>query len=236
MLDRGPGEVNESSGVSDKVAECPKSGEWLNPPAPWGKGHSAGGIRPLHGDAEVSSPRTFTVAGARSSGWHCPCLTFRYGHQLGGTRVETTAQSKNVLLLATEQKVYGFDLVETFRVAIGRHDSNDLCFDSRNVSNYHAEILNEAHGLTLRDLGSTNGTFVNGERVRERKLAHGDQLKIGNNEIRVRLTTSDDEANDVSALEDDQIGRQGEFGKADGNGAMTVRRLLLDNGAGALVQ
>jgi hypothetical protein len=69
-------------------------------------------------------------------------------------------ESQNVLLLATEKKVYGFDLLETFRVAIGRHDSNDLRFNSRNVSNYHAEILIELDGLVLHDLGSTNGTYV----------------------------------------------------------------------------
>ena len=34
--------------------------------------------------------------------------------------------AQNVLLLATEKKVFGFDLLEVFRVAIGRHDSNDL--------------------------------------------------------------------------------------------------------------
>jgi pSer/pThr/pTyr-binding forkhead associated (FHA) protein len=73
-------------------------------------------------------------------------------------------ETQNHLLLATEKKVFGFDLLETFRVAIGRHDSNHLCFNSSNLSKYHAEILNEAEGLVLRDLGSTNGTYVNEER------------------------------------------------------------------------
>jgi pSer/pThr/pTyr-binding forkhead associated (FHA) protein len=81
------------------------------------------------------------------------------------------AESQNVLLLSTEKKVFGFDLLETFRVAIGRHDSNDLRFNSRNVSNYHAEILIEPDGLVLHDLGSTNGTYVNEERVRRRSSA-----------------------------------------------------------------
>jgi predicted component of type VI protein secretion system len=95
------------------------------------------------------------------------------------------------LLLATENKVFGFDLLETFRVAIGRHDSNDLRFISRNVSNYHAEILIEPEGLVLHDLGSTNGTYVNEERVRRRKLSHGDRIRIGSNEITVKLTTGE---------------------------------------------
>ena len=94
----------------------------------------------------------------------------------------------NVLLLATEKKVFGFDLLETFRVAIGRHDSNDLAFNSKNVSNYHAEILNEGDSLVLHDLGSTNGSYVNEERVKRRRLNHGDRIRIGNNEITVKLT------------------------------------------------
>ena len=48
---------------------------------------------------------------------------------------QVTAADANMLILATEKQVFGFDLLETFRVAIGRHDSNDLSFDSRNVSN-----------------------------------------------------------------------------------------------------
>lgn len=99
--------------------------------------------------------------------------------------------AQNVLLLATEKKVFGFDLLETFRVAIGRHDSNDLAFNSRNVSNYHAEILNEGDAIVLHDLGSTNGSYVNEERVKRCNLQHGDRIRIGNNEITVRLTNGD---------------------------------------------
>ena len=102
-----------------------------------------------------------------------------------------TAADANMLILATEKQVFGFDLLETFRVAIGRHDSNDLSFDSRNVSNYHAEILCEADALILHDLGSTNGSYVNEERVKQRKLQHGDRIRIGNNEITVKLTSED---------------------------------------------
>lgn len=105
--------------------------------------------------------------------------------------VETATEAQNVLLLATDKKVYGFDLLETFRVAIGRHESNDLRFNSRNVSNYHAEILVEPEGLVLHDLGSTNGTYVNEERVRRRRLSQGDRIRIGGNEIAVRLTNAE---------------------------------------------
>lgn len=92
----------------------------------------------------------------------------------------------SLLVLVTESQVYAFDLSLTFRVAIGRHESNELQLDSRTVSNYHAEILNENGRLLVRDLGSTNGTFVNAERVREQRVASGDHIRIGSHQLTVQ--------------------------------------------------
>jgi FHA domain/Domain of unknown function (DUF4388) len=140
----------------------------------------------------------------------------------------TVAEAQNVLLLATEKKVFGFDLLETFRVAIGRHDSNDLRFNSRNVSNYHAEILVEPEGLVLHDLGSTNGTYVNEERVRRRRLGHGDRIRIGGNEITVRLTTADG-AKDMPPLAAPTLPAEGTFRRAGtDDGGLVLRQLLLN--------
>ena len=118
------------------------------------------------------------------------------------------AAEENVLLLATEKKVFGFNLLETFRVAIGRHDSNDLAFNSRNVSNYHAEILIEGDDIVLHDLGSTNGSFVNEDRVKRRKLRHGDRVRIGNHEITVRLANGNGAPKEPVLAE---VPRQGSF-------------------------
>ena len=134
-----------------------------------------------------------------------------------------TAAGANMLILATEKQVFGFDLLETFRVAIGRHDSNDLSFDSRNVSNYHAEILCEADALVLHDLGSTNGSYVNEERVKRRKLQHGDRIRIGNNEITVKLTNEDAKDPEASTP---SVPTNGSFQRA-GPGS-TARELLLN--------
>ena len=135
-------------------------------------------------------------------------------------------ESQNVLLLATEKKVFGFDLLETFRVAIGRHDSNDLRFNSRNVSNYHAEILIELDGLVLHDLGSTNGTFVNEERVRRRKLSHGDRIRIGSNEITVKLTNG--EGAKEAEPQTPAIPAKGEFGREESaEQGLTLKKLLM---------
>lgn len=92
-----------------------------------------------------------------------------------------------VLQLATERQVHAFDLAETFRVSVGRHHANDVQLRSNRVSNYHAEILNEVDGLMLRDMGSTNGTYVNDESIRLQRINTGDRIRIGNFQITVRL-------------------------------------------------
>lgn len=66
---------------------------------------------------------------------------------------------------------------ETLR--IGRLEDNDLVFDNPYISRYHAEILVEGSRYVLRDLGSTSGTFANGERISRRSLKDGDSIRLG---------------------------------------------------------
>lgn len=71
--------------------------------------------------------------------------------------------------------------LDAARVTIGKADGNDVIVASdAAVSRLHAAL--EPYGATwcIRDLGSRNGTFVNGERViSERALHHGDEIRIG---------------------------------------------------------
>jgi pSer/pThr/pTyr-binding forkhead associated (FHA) protein len=66
------------------------------------------------------------------------------------------------------------------RLTIGRVEGVDLVLDDKGCSRRHCEIVKEAAGFVLRDLGSSNGTQVNGEKVTERTLADGDTIRIGN--------------------------------------------------------
>ena len=69
-------------------------------------------------------------------------------------------------------------------VVIGRLSSCDIPLGDPQVSRRHAEVRRDPEGFTVFDLGSTNGTVVNGAPVRERRLADGDELRIGSATIR----------------------------------------------------
>ncbi|HVN28004.1 MAG TPA: FHA domain-containing protein, partial [Candidatus Binataceae bacterium] len=65
-------------------------------------------------------------------------------------------------------------------LSIGAADSNDLVLAHKSVSGRHAEIRRMRDGCIVRDLGSTNGTYVNGKRIEgEQVLRPGDELRFG---------------------------------------------------------
>jgi pSer/pThr/pTyr-binding forkhead associated (FHA) protein len=64
------------------------------------------------------------------------------------------------------------------RVTIGRLAHNLLQIDEPSVSSHHAEIFFKAGRYHLQDSASTNGTFVNGERVTNAMLRSGDDLRF----------------------------------------------------------
>jgi hypothetical protein len=63
--------------------------------------------------------------------------------------------------------------------SIGRTADNQIVVPIREVSRRHAEIVLDEGGYLIRDLGSPNGTFVNGERVTEHRLDDGDRIALG---------------------------------------------------------
>jgi LPXTG-motif cell wall-anchored protein len=72
------------------------------------------------------------------------------------------------------------DFEQVDRVTVGRAEDNDIVLDHPLVSRYHALIEKMGARFRLRDLGSTNGVFVNGTRIQnEAWLADGDSITIG---------------------------------------------------------
>jgi two-component system cell cycle response regulator len=80
--------------------------------------------------------------------------------------------------------IYGMDLGKKYNVdqpamIIGRSSKSEIQVDQESVSRNHAKIINTGKSIILRDLGSTNGTYVNDELIDEYVLRDGDFIKIG---------------------------------------------------------
>lgn len=66
------------------------------------------------------------------------------------------------------------------RATVGRAEDNDIVVPDSSVSSRHGEILLNGKNIDLVDLGSTNGTFVGGERVERAAIKPGGKFKFGN--------------------------------------------------------
>lgn len=71
-------------------------------------------------------------------------------------------------------------LVDKPILLFGRHEECDVQLNSKKVSRRHCCVAQVNDYLVVRDLGSTNGVRINGQRVAEGKLLPGDELQIGN--------------------------------------------------------
>ncbi|MEJ8809496.1 FHA domain-containing protein [Variovorax ureilyticus] len=74
--------------------------------------------------------------------------------------------------------------ITTTPFVIGRSDASDLVLDNQLVSRSHAVFEMVGAAMTIRDLHSHNGTYVNGERRQSVALNNGDEIKIGSYQIR----------------------------------------------------
>jgi hypothetical protein len=72
--------------------------------------------------------------------------------------------------------------------SLGRAEDNDVVVDDQLVSRHHAVIKQEAGRFVIADLGSTNGTFVDGRRTQERILTGGDGIEMGGTTFLFDLT------------------------------------------------
>ncbi|MDT5121480.1 MAG: hypothetical protein QOC96_962 [Acidobacteriota bacterium] len=98
-----------------------------------------------------------------------------------------------------------FSLLEA-ETSIGRESANRICLSNSSVSRRHCIIKQEGELFKISDLESLNGTFVNDVPVKERLLAHGDRLRIGDYNFSFLL--HEDEALSISStvlLDEDQI-------------------------------
>ena len=74
----------------------------------------------------------------------------------------------------------------TAELTIGRAEQSDIPLTDPGVSRNHARVVREGDDFIVEDLRSTNGTEVNGQPIRRRRLANGDMLKLANSTLQFR--------------------------------------------------
>lgn len=126
--------------------------------------------------SQINQPWTDPRDGQRSTGSHDNAET----HNLWElARAEAAAQECCLVQIYPVDIVSGMLLLESDRLVAGRDASVDLLLADGSVSRQHVEFLKEPGGYCIRDLASTNGTLVNGERVSECRLHTGDTIQLG---------------------------------------------------------
>jgi ABC-2 type transport system ATP-binding protein len=93
----------------------------------------------------------------------------------------------SVHLVVVEGPDTGREFEITARSVVGRDPSVDIVIGDAEASGRHAAVAVDGDGLTVEDLGSTNGTFVNGERITgPRRLAAGERVRFGTTVLEAR--------------------------------------------------
>ena len=114
--------------------------------------------------------------------------------------------------------------IELEALTVGRDSTNGIQLHDTEVSRRHAELRRNGRELTITDLGSSNGTFVNGHRVESHALASGDQLQVGSTLL--LYTAPDEDSSRAAASRIDIVGRQ-----TSGDSSHIVRSMRHDEGS-----
>ncbi len=88
------------------------------------------------------------------------------------------------LLVPLNGKASSEHPIGTGRLSLGSSPDNDIRIKSEFISRHHAQIVSSSTNSILRDLNSTNGTYVNSKRIKRHALRNGDSITIGRNRFK----------------------------------------------------
>lgn len=108
------------------------------------------------------------------------------GSHLGISVRRKRKEGSRVLFVRSEsQQGQEFEVNDV--VVMGRSDETDVVIDDPYASEFHLRLVSQENGMMLHDLGSTNGTYVNGRRVSApTELRRGDTIQVGKTVMEIR--------------------------------------------------
>jgi pSer/pThr/pTyr-binding forkhead associated (FHA) protein len=108
------------------------------------------------------------------------------GSHLGISVRRKRKEGSRVLFVRSEsQQGQEFEVGDV--VVMGRSDETDVVLDDPYASEFHLRLVSQENGMMLHDLGSTNGTYVNGRRVSApTELKRGDTIQVGKTVMEIR--------------------------------------------------
>lgn len=108
------------------------------------------------------------------------------GSHLGISVRRKRKEGSRVLFVRSESQ-QGREFQVDSVVTMGRSNETDVVLDDPYASEFHLRLVSQENGMMLHDLGSTNGTYVNGRRVSApTSLKHGDTIQVGKTVMEVR--------------------------------------------------
>jgi len=113
------------------------------------------------------------------------------------------------LVLSLNGVVQGEYELNQERVTIGRKAENEIPIDNLAVSGKHALLITILDDSFLEDLGSTNGTYVNGKLIKKHALKNGDVIAIGKHELKYVNDAAGDDEDDEDEFEKTMIIKPG---------------------------
>lgn len=132
----------------------------------------------LSADPEVKAPPVSTHEPSRQDASATSAISSATAERLG-----LAGAGAELVVLGAEGDAKETISITRAPVKIGRLSTNDVVLADPNVSRSHAELRRAGEAWVLADLGSTNGTLVNGKLAKEHTLNDGDKIAFGTSEL-----------------------------------------------------
>ena len=138
---------------------------------------------------EKIAPQGVELAGQRSLGVsQVPAMAGEEGEIGGGTMVfsmDQVSQKKAKTKAGQQQLLMQVTFGKKNEIIIGRNETSDISLDGLQISNKHARLRKTNKGVVVEDTNSTNGVYVNGERISRQIVTPKDSIQIGSFVIQI---------------------------------------------------